>query len=298
MLNINLEHLNYFRFACQCKSLSQAAEQAGISPQGFSKAMSALEARVEGKLFARDVDGERVLTEYGQALLQCADSCAEAMYRLENETLAIRAREQRIIRIGGWDIAGVLGHDFPGAFEQAHPGVSIEYLEAPNTVVDDMLLAQRFDLGLVVYPYRPEFIVRDIIEAPVYFFVHAAHPLANHTHITPHDLEGVSIHTPGGGFKCFDELRETCKREGVTLGPLSQCAVGYGMYEYVSQNMGVGWGLAFHAGLPTFQSNPEVRCIPSWMTLRSGIGYLRTHVLTEDERLFVDYFTEAMAKVF
>lgn len=294
MINLNLEHLNYFRYACQCKSLSQAAEQAGISPQGLSKAMGALEARLEGKLFTRDVDGERSLTEYGQALLQCAEACADAIYKLESETRAIRAREQRIIRIGGWDIASRLGHDFPGTFERAHPGVSIEYLETPGVLVEDMLLAKRFDLGLVVHPYHPELIVRDAITTPVYFFVHAAHPLANHERIMPQDLEGVSVHMPGEGFKSFESIRETCKREGVKLGPLSYGAVGYGMYEYVSQNMGVGWGLGLHAKLPIFQSNPKVRCIPSWMTLKAGIGYLRTHVLTEDEQMFIDYFTEAV----
>lgn len=101
MINLNLEHLNYFRYACQCKSLSQAAEQAGISPQGLSKAMGALEARLEGKLFARDVDGERSLTEYGQALLQCAEACADAIYKLESKTRAIRARDNRSGEPGG-----------------------------------------------------------------------------------------------------------------------------------------------------------------------------------------------------
>ena len=298
MLNINIEHMNYFRYACQYKSFSQAAEHAGISPQGFSKAMSTLEARVGGKLFARDVDGERTPTEYGRALLQCADSCAEAIYRLENETRAIHAREQRIIRIGGWDIASVLGHDFPGAFEQTHPDVSIEYLETPTVLVDDMLLSRHFDLGLVVHPYHPELIVQDVIQTPVCFFVHAAHPLANHTRIMPHDLEGVPINMPGKGFKSFESLCETCKREGVTLGPLSHCSLGYGMYEYVSQNTGIGWGLGFHATLPVFQSNPEVRCIPSWMTLRAGIGYLCSHALTKDERMLIDYFTTATARTF
>lgn len=137
-------------------------------------------------------------------------------------------------------------------------------------------------------------IVRDTIQTPVCFFVHAAHPLARCERITPRDLEGVPVHVPGKGFKSYEALRAACEREGVTLGPLSHCAVGYGMYEYVSQNMGVGWGLGFHANLPVFQSNPEVRCIPSWMTLRAGLGYLRSHALTEDEREFIDYCAATM----
>ena len=70
-----------------------------------------------------------------------------------------------------------------------------------------------------------------------HFFVHAAHPLAHRERITPHDLEGVPVHVPGKGFESYEALRVACEREGVTLGPLTHCAVGYGMYEYVSQNM-------------------------------------------------------------
>lgn len=298
MLNINLEHLHYFRYACRFKSLTQAAEQVGISPQGFSKAMSTLEARLDGKLFVKGAGGERELTERGQALLQCADSCAAAVYELENKMRSIQSRERRIIRIGGWDIASLLGNQFPGSFERDHPGVSIEYLETATSLVDDMLLARTFDLGLVCNPYHPELIVEEATCIPVYFFVHASHPLANRDVIEPRDLEGMPIHTPGRGFKSFEILREGCERAGVKTGPLTYNAIGHSMYEYVSQNRGLGWGLALHADMPTFQSNPDVRWVPSWMTLRTGIGYLSSHVLTQDERDFIDHFIENAPKAY
>jgi len=74
---MNIDHLRYFIAVSEGGSITKAAKQHFISPQGMNKAVSAMEAELGIRLFERTHRGVH-LTKEGQAFLEFARSTLDA----------------------------------------------------------------------------------------------------------------------------------------------------------------------------------------------------------------------------
>lgn len=74
---MNIDHLRYFIAVSEGGSITKAAKQHFISPQGMNKAVSAMEAELGTRLFERTHRGVR-LTKEGKAFLEFARSTLDA----------------------------------------------------------------------------------------------------------------------------------------------------------------------------------------------------------------------------
>ena len=74
---MNIKDLEYFQMICQEQSITKAAKRLYLSPQGLSKILQGMEAKLHTTLLIRTKQGLQ-LTESGQALLRRAPGITQA----------------------------------------------------------------------------------------------------------------------------------------------------------------------------------------------------------------------------
>lgn len=147
-MRIDPKHLRLLLAVGRTGSITAAAEELGISQPGVSSALRQLEYAVGCQLFNRGRNGA-VPTEAGAILLRRAQA-VEAIVRQAQEELA---GHQRAFS-GPVTIAGTPGAlqsllpDLVCELERQDDHIELRILEAPDSVLDDMLRDYRADLVL------------------------------------------------------------------------------------------------------------------------------------------------------
>jgi DNA-binding transcriptional LysR family regulator len=184
--------LAHFLVVADHKHFGRAAESLGLSQQGLSKSVAALERSLRVKLFERGQFGA-VLTPYGEALWRRA-KVVDAELRLGRaEIAALRGAREGSVRIGAGP--SFVGRLMPMAMLRMHaanPGVQISTRVASTPVLYPMLL--RGELEFVVsaptanFVCDPELMQETLFTEFDCLVVRAEHPLASRHHVALEDL--------------------------------------------------------------------------------------------------------------
>ena len=147
--NMNLRHLKYFVATAESGQVSRAANALSISQSSVTGAIKELEAILDAELFVRSSQGME-LTDAGREFLAAS---REILDKVDDAKRLTKRRSE----VGGTITLAatytVLGYFLPFHFDRLarlHPGLDIQISELNRESIEDGLLANRFDLAVLL----------------------------------------------------------------------------------------------------------------------------------------------------
>ncbi|MDR2382075.1 MAG: LysR family transcriptional regulator [Bifidobacteriaceae bacterium] len=288
---MRLDQLEQFMTVYRYQNYTSAARSIPMSPQGLSKTIKRLEKELGVTLFTLDTEkGTPVPTIYAHELIQFVRRWDEDFYSLQKRFETLRARENRVIRVGSsFGISGMMGLDFLKGFHAQYPGITAECVEQTDYRADEGLKQGEFDFALTVLPSKNEFATEGLLSERVCFWVHRSNPLSTRESFDYRDFDRQCVGIPGRDFKIYHRFKSECEANRVQVQDYYTSSEMYWLFDYALGGEGLSFNLPHIAALPVFQ-NPDVVNVPmSNMDWSCGISYLASHKLTEDERSFHSY---------
>ncbi|GGJ78425.1 LysR family transcriptional regulator [Streptomyces camponoticapitis] len=195
---MDTEALRSFVRAAELGRLRQAADELGMTQQGVSKRIAALERALEVRLFTRTARGVE-LTLDGQAFLPHARSIVAGV---ERAVAAVRpgSRALRIDVLGLRSAQAVVLHDY----WRSHPETDLDVVTL--RVSDPRVAVAAVETGDIDASFRtvtdPAVLPADVrmipaFDSPLELLVGPGHPLASARRLTPTELRKHRIWVPG-----------------------------------------------------------------------------------------------------
>ncbi len=146
---MNTEALQYFISVYEKKSVSSAAKDLFITPQGLSKTIKQLEMELEAELFFRGPKGMEA-TEYGELLYARARHICYLMEDIKKEFSIINGNKGVLNVVVTYAITSALPPDLIFGFSKLHPNTQMKLRELPDEYPVGKLFQDEIDIGFLV----------------------------------------------------------------------------------------------------------------------------------------------------
>ncbi len=237
---MDIKTLQWFQEICRCGSITKAASNLFITPQGLSRGIKALEGELGVPLLERTPNGV-LLTPYGECLLRHAKPLLEENRELCAEIKKMRQQERGLLRVcSAYGVFRIMGPDFVLNFEQENPGMSLDYMEYPDAYVQKEILAGNYDIGFGIGPINSrELELMPLFSSQVSLLVYEGHPLADRETASFSDLAGEPLILESHMFKIHDLVKESCRRAGFEAN-IIYCTSGFSLcHKLTAQKRGI-----------------------------------------------------------
>lgn len=146
---MRLYQLEYFLKIVECGSITKAASELYLSQPGLTKAISALEAEYNIKLFDRTARGIR-LTVKGREFLEYAQSVVDSCHALEHTFGKRGGPSVPRVAIASQQFDFI--YDLVLQFYQKHQeeGIQIDFMENDRGAIVEMIANRKADIGILV----------------------------------------------------------------------------------------------------------------------------------------------------
>lgn len=213
---MTIRHLRIFEAVAREGSMNRAAARLYLSQPTVSKAVKELEDYYDVRLFER-LSQRLYITREGELLLSYARQVLEGFDRMER---ALRRPDRpQELRVGcSVTVGTALINPLLDRAAQALKGCQVMVEVSNTSVIEEMILSNRVDLGLV------EGIVRhpDLLHLPVLTdrlcLVSAPdHPLARKKELKLSDLEGWELISRERGSVDRNQFEQILRQEGIRM---------------------------------------------------------------------------------
>ena len=169
---MNTRDIRFLLKIYECESITLAAEQLYITPQGLSNILGKIESEVGAELFVRNRGGTYP-TEYGKAFRPHAVKMLDHYEDGLKEIRRIRDEQEGTVRIGyAFGALNRLATDFPMEFQERHQQYKLDYMELPDAVVESFVERGDLDIGFTACPDFGKFDAELMEEAHILFVTH------------------------------------------------------------------------------------------------------------------------------
>lgn len=151
---MTITQVNYFLAATAAGSLTQAAEDLGISQPTLSEQVRKLEQSLGVALFTRAKQG-LTLTEAGQRFLPHARRVSREYEDAMDSVAGIRAHEEGTVAFGMFNTGQHVLAGLVPAFRALYPKIHVRIVGANSAQVADLVRASRLEAGVVALPVEP-----------------------------------------------------------------------------------------------------------------------------------------------
>lgn len=237
---MNIKDLEYFQMICQEQSITKAAKRLYLSPQGLSKILQGMEAKLHTTLLIRTKQGIQ-LTESGQALLRRAPGITQAYQDLEQEIRNIENRIRgEIDLISAYGILRLLTPDCILMFREKYPDITFTYREFPDCEVERRFLNKEGTIAFSVAPFQTGlYDVTELERFPIKLLVNQDHPLSRREYVTIQDLRGERLYIESSQFKIHHLICDKCRQAGFTPDIVFETS-GFSLcHKMCAQNKGI-----------------------------------------------------------
>ena len=243
---MTIQELEYFKIICREKSITKAARQLYITPQGLSKTLKNLESELQTTLLTRNTSGV-TLTETGQYLCDHLDTLLTDYYALRHGIREITQRQNHEIDLlSAYGILRLVTPDCITAFREKYPHISVHYREYPDKQVERLFAAQEGNVAFTIGPadFSP-WIATPLEQFEVFLLVNRSHPLSKKTSVTIQDLKDEPIYLESSEFQIHHMFMEKCRLAGFTPHIVFETS-GFSLcHKMVRANKGVSLSLGF-----------------------------------------------------
>jgi len=214
---MNLLHWRLLVAVADSGNITRAAEQVGMTQSGASQAIAQLETLLGFPVFIRERRNISV-TALGKAVTGHARmmlSQLDAIRKLSEESRGLQGGRVRLASFPS--VTATFLPDLLREFRRLHPGIDVVVLEGTDEEVEEWLMADTVDLGVVMNPLpgRSDFILGKDEWVAV---LPAGHALARHDAsrgITLEDLAGQAFVLATGG--CAVNAKSLAEQAGLHL---------------------------------------------------------------------------------
>lgn len=287
------DRYDYFIAAYECDTFSEAARQIPLSPQGFSKAITALQKDLGVPLFIQDNTGRRVPTQYADELYAFAKRRVADRNVLLNFD-EIRSTSRTVVRLGASiGTVGLLGANVIQEFERFALDATVEIFEVPDYECDDLLRDGLCDVSLCIYPALKDRVTYPFYESAVEVWVHASDEFFNRDFLTLEDVAQRHLAWPGLSFKCWEGIRSAIRQACHTEADLIPFSEIFWIYDMVQRGCGLGFTLPHLRSLPVFSQDSCVKALPlcgqNW---KCGVSHLHDREIKPPVQKLIDFLKQ------
>lgn len=211
---MNTEALEYFIKVYEKNSVTAAAKDLFITPQGVSKTIRQLEMELEAELFYRSSRGMEA-TKAGELLYARAKHIHYLIEDIKKEISIISGKKGTLNVVITYSITSILPVDLLYHFSKEYPDIQIKLKEYPDEYPLTQIFQEEVDVGLVIGTEDIENCEFELIaEGQVVVIVSRNHPLASKEEISVTDLasETLVVKTAGEGKE--NSFIEKCLEQG------------------------------------------------------------------------------------
>lgn len=199
---MDTKSFSYFTSLARHHSLTRAAKELGITPQGLGGAMRRLDQELGVHLWS-GAPGTSPLTEHGKLFLTYAQDFECDLRELRRGLDAITTHASNVIRLGcSVGLLGYLGEEVIENFNRNCSSCQVLACEElPDVECARHLAEGDYDYALLVDPVSDAFEATTLVEDYQFFWVNASDPLARKGVIHLSDLQGRTILTMGDDYQ-------------------------------------------------------------------------------------------------
>lgn len=143
--------LKVFVVVYETKSITRAAKDQFLSPQGCSKIVQKIEAELGTSLFARNHFGVKP-TPQGDALYRRAQMVIRLLEGVKDEVEAARALKYTLTIASTQGVSEYLSLAFIRDFAESHPHISPRIMESPDAIAKQRTLDNVAEIGVLGGP--------------------------------------------------------------------------------------------------------------------------------------------------
>ena len=239
---MNLQQLYYFKNIASTENYSRSAEQLLVSQSSLSHAIAGLEQELGVPLFYKSGRNIR-LSEYGHCFLSYVE---RSLHELENGRKTLETMSNPCLGTIRLTFVNSLSPYFIPSLIQnyysdpANKDIKFEFTERRTYEGIKAILNKESDIGFGTKTDHPELDYYPVFTEKLVIAVPSNHPLANRTHASLKELDGMDFiaYSPGCGTRMsVDQLlsRAGVKPHIVMDAPITDIMVA----SFVSGNMGV-----------------------------------------------------------
>lgn len=209
--------LDVFVAVYEAGSISKAAKDRFLSPQGCSKIIQKLEHELGCPLFARHHDGVKP-TPHGDVLFRRAKAVIETLEGVRSDVGGAQAMKTTLTVASTQGISAYLTRAFMKEFSDSHPLTSLRIIESPDAIVKARLESQEAELGVLGGPvdlsvYRAV----PFTEHHPRLVIHKNNPLAAKPYLSFADLDNQPVALISREFASHHLIVSSLRNEGVRL---------------------------------------------------------------------------------
>ncbi|PAD94039.1 LysR family transcriptional regulator [Shouchella clausii] len=213
---MNTEALEYFIKVYEKKSVTAAAKELYITPQGVSKTIKQLELELETELFYRGPRGVEA-TEAGELLHARAKHLRYLIEDIKKEISIVSGRKGLLNVLVTYSSSLAIPVDYLLRFTEIYPDIQLKIREYPDEFPLDPLFQEEVDIGLVLEPDEIENCETELVaEGEAVIIVAKTHPLAEKDVFSVVDLENVPLVIKAAGTGREHRFVDTCLEHGFT----------------------------------------------------------------------------------
>lgn len=212
---MKIKDMEYFLEVYNCGSMTKAAEKLFVSPQGLSNIIKRMESELNVPLFVRTKSGV-YNTEYGESFYKRAVNIVSEFNLSCAEVNALKLQNMGYIKL--CSAFGVIRHlspeyilDFSRAYEEIH----LDYVEFPDSMVEEYVLNGKADIGLTPNPDPELFNITEIFSSKVYFVAHDKSKFYDRDSISLVEMCEEPIVIESNHFKIHNIICNECSKLGV-----------------------------------------------------------------------------------
>lgn len=191
---MNTEALEYFIKVYEKKSVTAAAKDLFITPQGLSKTIKQLEMDLETELFYRRSRGVEA-TEFGELLYARAKHICYLIEDIKNE-ISVMSGSKRVLNVVvTYSSTPALSTNLLFNFPEEYSNIQMKLREVPDEYpIGRLFEEEEVDIGLIMVNEKADNCDYErIITGEVVLVVSKDHPLANRDEVSITELENETF---------------------------------------------------------------------------------------------------------
>lgn len=196
------------------KSITKAANELFITPQGLSKIIKNLEIQLNVDLFYRTGTGLKA-TKYGEILQDKAKHIIKELDDIKNDFMYINQKKGNLSLVSSYGVLSALSLDFLVDFKKQYPDIMLKWHECTDYHVEECVLNVSVDAGLCIGPVDITRFDSMLLKSyELQLLVPENHYLAQKKTIRIEDLENENIIIESEEFKNNYSFRDECRKKG------------------------------------------------------------------------------------
>lgn len=244
---MNQKQLEYFLKVYEAGSITRAAEQLYLSPQGLSKTILALEREMGVRLFDRAGRQMRPtaaavwLRERARRILEEYSLIAKKQYWGEEPRKALRL-------FYTYGVMDYLTVEFINQFQKAHPEILLSLSEIPDPIALERMRMGEAELALLSDPVDvTQFTAQQLYTCRYCVVLHESHPLAQKESIRNEDLRGYPMAVKGREFALYHAQMTNSSRQGFEPYVALETTSYHLAHQMAGANLAIGFSLDYLA---------------------------------------------------